>query len=170
MAAKDILVVHRRPASEALKDQIGWFAGAYNLELFSRAFPAPVSRPRRECAAEGCQAGKPEADSRVLAHVPRDLARAGRSRSEIGAGTDAALPHLDNDGYLRADRIDRAAPGDRKAFGFCATSTLFHYCSNKRGVSVLKKEQSRIESTITYKRTSLLTIGVECWCSAAIVS
>jgi integrase len=41
----------------------------------------------------------------------------GGSRPEIGAGTDAALPHRDHDGYLRADRAGRAAPGVREAVG-----------------------------------------------------
>ena len=45
------------------------------------------------------------------ANQPRDLAGAGGSRPEVGAGPDAALPHLDDDGRLRAARTRK--PGAR---------------------------------------------------------
>src|SRR4051794_31402028 len=87
------------------------------------------------------------------ADVARDLAGSGGSRPEVSAGTNAALPHFDHDGHLRADCVDCPARSDRQAVELCATSTLFHYCSTKRGVSVLKKELTRIEST-TWLRES----------------
>jgi hypothetical protein len=50
-------------------------------------------------------------DLALAAYFVRDLDGSGGSRPEIGAGTDAALPHLDHDGHLRTVRSGRAEAG-----------------------------------------------------------
>ncbi len=55
----------------------------------------------------------------VSPNFARDLAGTGGSRPEIGAGPDAALPHLDHHGHLRANRANRPAPSLAATLGVC---------------------------------------------------
>ena len=68
------------------------------------------SRGRRN-AAHIAKPNRTQGELAIAANVVRDLDGACGSRPEIGAGTDAALAHLDHNGHLRAVRSRRAEAG-----------------------------------------------------------
>src|SRR5438874_796016 len=85
----------------------------------------------------------------MSANLTRDLVGAGGSRPEIGAGTNAALPHFDHHGYLRADRIHVAAASARSAFGVCGQS---------RRVFDRRKDDEARARFLEFRRGSEITV------------
>jgi integrase len=99
--------VVKSAAPENLVFQSVWRGKEMNADNIRKRFiqPAAEKVETRRCELE------------VFAHILCDLATSGGSRPEIGAGTDAALAHLDHHGHLRAVRSGGPEESRCKAHG-----------------------------------------------------